>query len=149
MISPTWRENFSGHIYGGYLKASGKFLHSREDQMLVYHVCLTFCDPMDWSPPDSSIHGILQARRLESVAIPSSRGPSQPRDWTQVSCTAGRFFTVWAARESTLKNVFWPINSTNLYWVNCQVKCLGLFKAENWFKSTPFTQEKTLQRHTL
>ena len=43
--------------------------------------------------------GVLQARTLEWVAMPSSRGSSQPRDWTQVSCT-GRFFTVWATREA-------------------------------------------------
>ena len=52
------------------------------------------------SPPDSSIHGIFYARVLEWVAISFSRGSSQPRDWTQVSCTAGRRFTVWAPRES-------------------------------------------------
>ena len=43
--------------------------------------------------------GILQARILEWVSMPSSRGSSQPRDWTQVSCIAGGFFTSWAARE--------------------------------------------------
>ena len=43
---------------------------------------------------------ILQARILEWVAMPSSRGSSQPRDWTQVSCIAGGFFTVWATREA-------------------------------------------------
>ena len=45
------------------------------------------------------VHGILQARALEWVAISFSRGSSQPRNWTQVSCTAGRFFTDWAMRE--------------------------------------------------
>ena len=40
------------------------------------------------------IHGILQARILKQVALPSSRGSSQPRNQTQVSCTAGRFFTI-------------------------------------------------------
>ena len=45
--------------------------------------CLTLCDPMDNSPPGSSVHGILQARILEWVAVPSSRGSSQPRDWTR------------------------------------------------------------------
>ena len=44
--------------------------------------------------------GILQARILEWVAMPFSRGSSQPRDQTQVSCTAGRFFTIWATREA-------------------------------------------------
>ena len=63
----------------------------------------TLCDPMNCSPPGSSSHGILQARILEWVAIPFSRGSSQPRDRTPVSHTAGRFFTVWATREACLK----------------------------------------------
>ena len=46
--------------------------------------CPTLCDPMDHSPPGSSVHGALQARILEWVAMPSSRGSSQPRDWTRV-----------------------------------------------------------------
>ena len=58
--------------------------------------CPTLCNPMDCSSPVSSDLGILQARILEWVAIPSSRGSSSPRDWTQVfcsSCIAGGFFT--------------------------------------------------------
>ena len=51
------------------------------------------CDPMDWSPPGSSVHGILQARILEWVAISFSRGYSRPRDRTHVPCIAGSFFT--------------------------------------------------------
>ena len=47
--------------------------------------CLTLCNPMDCSPPGSSVHGILQARILERVAMPSSRGSSPPRDQTHVS----------------------------------------------------------------
>ena len=60
----------------------------------------TLWDPKDCSVPDSSIHGILQARILEWVTIPFSRGSSQSRDWTQLSLIAGRFFTVWATREA-------------------------------------------------
>ena len=59
---------------------------------LVTQSCLTLCDPMDCSPPGSSVHGILQARILECIAIPFSRGSSQPRDRTQVSCIAGRLY---------------------------------------------------------
>ena len=54
----------------------------------------TLCDPMDCSLPSSSAHGILMARILEWVAMPSSRGSSQPRDRTQVFHIAGRFFTI-------------------------------------------------------
>ena len=56
--------------------------------MKVTQLCPILCDPMDYI-----FHGILQARRLQWVAYPSSRGSSQPRDQTQVSCIAGRFFT--------------------------------------------------------
>ena len=61
------------------------------------------CDPMDCSPPGSSVHGILQIRNPEWVAIPFSRGYSQSRDRTWVSWMAGRFFTFWAIGKS-LKN---------------------------------------------
>ena len=57
---------------------------------------LILCDTMDCSLPDSSVHGILHTRILEWVAMPSSRGSSQPRDRTLVSysfCTVGEFFT--------------------------------------------------------
>ena len=65
----------------------------------VTQLCPTLCDPMDCSPPGSSVRGILQAKTLEWVVIPFSRGSSWPRDWTQVSCIAGRFFISWATRE--------------------------------------------------
>ena len=63
-------------------------------------LCPTLCNPMECSLPSSSIHGILQARILEWVVMPSSRGSSQPRDQTQVSHITGRFFTSWATREA-------------------------------------------------
>ena len=62
--------------------------------------CPTLCYPMNCSLPGSFVHGILQARILGWVAFPFSRGSSQPRDWTQVSCIAGGFFTIWATREA-------------------------------------------------
>ena len=62
--------------------------------VLVAQSCPTLWDPMDCNPPGSSLHGILQARILEWVAIPFSRGPSWPRDGIQVSCTASQFFTL-------------------------------------------------------
>ena len=57
----------------------------------------TLCNPMDYT-----IRAILQARILECVASPFSRGSSQPRNWTGVSCIAGGFFTLWATREAPL-----------------------------------------------
>ena len=62
---------------------------------LIDRLCLTLCDAMDYT-----IHGILQARILEWVAFPFSRGSSQHRDQTQASRIAGRFFTCWATREA-------------------------------------------------
>ena len=64
--------------------------------------CPTVCDPMDYSSPGSSVHGILQAKILEWVAVPFSMGSSQPRDQTQVSHIAGEFFTIWATRDKQL-----------------------------------------------
>ena len=59
-------------------------------KVLVAQSCLTLRDPIDCGPPGSSVHGILQARTLERVAMPSSRGSSRPRDQTLVSCTGRR-----------------------------------------------------------
>ena len=64
-----------------FIKSGWKWKWSRS-------VCLTLCDPVDCSPPGSSIHGILQARILEWVAISFSRGSSRPRDRTHVSCVS-------------------------------------------------------------
>ena len=66
----------------------------------VAQSCPTVCDPMDCSLPGCSVHGILQARILEWVAISFCRGSSQPRDGTRVSHIAGRCFTLWATREA-------------------------------------------------
>ena len=68
--------------------------------VLVTQSCPTLCDPMDCSPTGSSVRGILQARILEWVSMPSSRESSQPRDRSQVSRIAGRFFTVGATKEA-------------------------------------------------
>ena len=61
----------------------------------VAQSCPTLCNPKDYP-----VHGILQARILEWVAFPFSRGSPQPRDRTQVSRIAGGFFTIWAKREA-------------------------------------------------
>ena len=64
--------------------------------LLVTKLCLTLCDPMDFSPPASSVHGILQARILQWVAMPFSRGSSWPRDWTHVFCIGRWVLYHWA-----------------------------------------------------
>ena len=68
---------------------------------------------MNCNPAGSSAQGILQARTLEWVTIPFSRGSSQPRDQTQISCIAGRFFTVWATREAPMDNEATQIEMLN------------------------------------
>ena len=65
-----------------------------ESESEVAQSCPTLCNPMDCSPPGSSIHGILQTRILEWVAISFSRGTARPRVRTPVSCIAGRRFTL-------------------------------------------------------
>ena len=74
-------------------------------KILVAQSCLTLCYHIDYSPPGSSVHGILQARILEWVAISFSRGSSWLRDRTWVSCITGRFFTIWATSESESRSV--------------------------------------------
>ena len=69
-------------------------------KVLVAPFCPTPCDPMEYSPPRSSVHGILQARIQEQIAIPFSRESSRTRGQTQVSCIPGRFFTDWVTREA-------------------------------------------------
>ena len=71
----------------------------------VAQLCPPFCDPRDCSSPSSSVHGIFQARILEWVAIYSSRGSSQTRDWTRLlllPALAGRFFTTEPLRKPSL-----------------------------------------------
>ena len=68
--------------------------------------CPTLCDLMNCKLPVSSVHGIFQARILEWVAMPFSRGSSYPRDRTWVSCTVGRFFIIWATRDMVSLFIF-------------------------------------------
>ena len=68
--------------------------------VLVTLLCLSLCNSMDYSLPGSSVHGILQARILEWNVMFFTRVSSQPRDRAQVSCIAGRFFTIWATFSS-------------------------------------------------
>ena len=90
-------------------------------KVLVTQSCPAPCNPMDCCLPGSS--GILQARILEWIVIPFSRGSSWPRDWTRVSCTTGRFFTVWATREAFIQTEWeetvykqWDHNRDQFCW---------------------------------
>ena len=79
------------------------------------------------------VHEIFQARILEWVAIAFSRGSSQPRDGTRVSCTAGRFFTDWSTREALLKyelQIFLPVCYLSFDFVyNSFLKICYLFES--------------------
>ena len=85
-------------------------------QLLVPQSCLTLCSPMDCSLPGSSVRGISQAGILEWVAISFSKGSSQSRDQTQVSCIAGQLLTIWATRETKpiKQRLQWAFINTNL-----------------------------------
>ena len=88
-------------------------------------LCPTLCNPMDCSPPGSSVHGILQARILEWVAMPSSRGSSQPRDQTCVSyiylhCQVGSL--PLAQPEKPSLNLAWFKNSNSTVLVRDEIK---------------------------
>ena len=94
-----WRNIFVGAQYSYLLVCL---------PVLVAQPCPTLGNPMDCSPPGSSVHGILWARILQWVAIPFSRGSSWSRDWTHVSsCIAGMFFTTWAARKAPICLYLW------------------------------------------
>ena len=90
--------------------------------------CLTLCNPMDSSPPGSSVHGILQARILKWVAMPSFKGSSRPRDRThisQVSCIGRSSLPLVPLREpkhqynwlNTASKFDWTSNTTHKSWV--------------------------------
>ena len=86
----TYRKILSTYI----IQYCPQFQGPTESESEVTQSCLTLCNPVDCSLPGSSIHGILQARILEWVAISFSRGSSRPRDRTRVSCIGDRRFNL-------------------------------------------------------
>ena len=79
------------HVYSAQVYSptcTQPHVYSPTYEMKVFQLCPTLCDPLDYM-----VYGILQARILEWVAFPFSRGSSQPRDQTRLSCITGRFFT--------------------------------------------------------
>ena len=103
---PIFTPTYIVYIIVTYL--SSCHVRLTEEELYPNCVCISHsvmsnsCNPMDCIPPGSSVHGILQSRILEWVAMPSSRKSSQPRDWTWVPCIAGRFFTTYATREALI-----------------------------------------------
>ena len=97
---PKWRYYSSSQNFDCLLLLSKIYKNKRKVKWSeIAQSCPTICDPVDCSPPGSSIHGTLQARTREWVAISFSRGSFWPRDRTQVPCIAGRCFNLWATRE--------------------------------------------------
>ena len=97
----AWRVPGTGEPGGLPFMGSHRVGHEWSDlaaALLVPLSCPTLCSLIDCSPPGPSAHGSLQGRILEWVVIPFSRRSSWPRNWTRVSCLAGRFFMVWATR---------------------------------------------------
>ena len=100
----------------------------------LLQLCPILCDPMDYSPPGSSVHGIFQVIVLEWVVISLSRGSSRPREWTQVSHIAGGFFTVWAIREANTIGIISTYNS-EMFIINYfthVLEALLNFKGSTW-----------------
>ena len=106
--------------------------------VLAAQSCSTLCDPMDYYSPGPSVHKILQATILEWVTISFSRGSSQPRNGTQISCIAGRFFffffagrffTIWATREA--HNWLWR-KKANSHVVSYLQRRVGVSRSWEW-----------------
>ena len=95
-------QDFRIHIW-----TMGITLATEASEVLVAQLCMTLFNPMGCSLLGSSVHGVLQAWILGRMAISFSRGSSRLRDWTQVSCIAGRFFTIWATKEAALIYFKW------------------------------------------
>ena len=116
---------------------------------LCIQSCPTLWDPMNYSPPGSSVHGILQARILEKAVMPSNRWSSQPRDQTQVSPIAGRFLIIWATRQAlptcrkVLNSLTWDIwfSLTLMFWYSYYL----VFAAKLLYSGSSSLQESPLE----
>ena len=100
-----------------HLRAYLTYMQSVCMHAKLLQLCPAFCDPMDCSPPGSSVPGIFQAKILDWVAISFSRASFQLRDRTRVSCTsctAGRFFTPEPLGKPDMQSTFWEM----LGWMN-------------------------------
>ena len=142
----VYNKSWLCHKHLSWLYAKGK--HSENIQstlkvkVKVTQSCPSLCDPMDYT-----IGGILQARILEWVAFPFSRGSSWPRNRTGVSCIAGRFFANWAIREAPIH--FTEHQKRKFLWILFMNNCscwLGhsLFTVKTWFNVHPIISKYLL-----
>ena len=125
---------------------------------LVTQPCPTLCNPVDCSPSGSSVLRDSPGKILQWVTMPSPKGWSQLRNWTQVSHTAGRFFTLWATQpqeewnKSICSNMDWPRDyhtkwsksnrERNITWYYLYVEC----KKKNDTNDL-FTNQRQIHRH--
>ena len=126
----VWRDWVIGSSYRKRQRTSSSQSHALPAKVKVAQLCLTLCDPMDYT-----VHGILQARILEWVAFPFSRGYSQPRDQTHVFCIEGRFFISWTTEGSPriLEWVVYPFSSRSSKPRNwTRVSCIAGGFFTNW-----------------
>ena len=107
-VPKEWAVRAAQHIFVPTQSTLIISSNNNKVKVLVTQLCLTLY-PHGCSPPGSSVHEISQARVLEGVAIPFSRASSQSRDWTRVSCIAGRFFTIWVTRKAPTTIKFYTI----------------------------------------
>ena len=133
-----------GKINSGHRTGKGRFSFQsqrkampKNAQVLVPQSCPTLFDPMDCSLPGSSVHEIFQARILEWFAISFSSGSSQPRNWTRVSSTAGRFLTDWATNTREAQSVTETRINNELLSIHAQVnsdsgKVLAVIQILSW-----------------
>ena len=116
-LSGIWRKGHEGISWWEHK------WHEQARVVLVTQLCSTLCDPMDHSPPGSSILVILQAMILEWVVIPFSRGSSRFRDWTQVSCIADSLPSLhhWTTWIENFKTIYIPLPSNSTFG-NCSLE---------------------------
>ena len=115
-------------------------------EVWVAQLCLTLCDPMDCSPPASSVHGIFQARILEWIAFSFSRGSSWPRDQTRVSCIAGRVMAWYLFKSYILCSsqkyqvciLCWHLSPSNIMEIIAVKQSSFLLGLSQWGMATPW-----------
>ena len=105
-------------LLGNFVKISQIYQKSWKVKAFVSQSCLTICNPIDCSPPGSSVHGILQARILQWFVMPFSRGSSWSRDQIWISYIPDRFFTIWATSKTPYTpkdSPLFPLSQTSTF----------------------------------
>ena len=128
----------------------------------VAQMCLTLCDPMDYSLSGSSVHGIFQTRIPEWVAISFSRRSSRSRDWTWVSHIIGRRFTVWAPYDPTILGIqlslgVHRVSSGTIWipkaldaWVSLYLQSVSVESTScRWCRKSAYKWTSTVQTHVV